>query len=388
MSLSVFDLFATLGCQLRETWQEHSFDEERFPELAEACLVEAQIHTKVSPADILKAMRSDRRLDSLQVVSSFGDLSATLYRSERFYIEALFWTSGTTSIHQHGFSGAFQLLAGESVSGEHLFHQDHRLNGSFFVGRMELAGAVHLRRGMIRRIHSGTRFIHSVFHLALPSVTLVVRTNTDPGALPQYDYRPPYIKLSPNQVDVSLTKRIHGWTVMATCGNQAEAAVEISEDVQSLPMDQVYWIARSFPFAALGAQAASEIFGLIERRGLGGRILSSIEYEKIDVRIAQLRSRFQTEDVRLFLALLLNFRRRSVIGKYFAENLPTLGDPDRHIAKMVLELCRGGALNAPGYESLSEEQVVQYFATRKAEPALVSTWKTLLENPELHGFLE
>jgi hypothetical protein len=30
-------------------------------------------------------------------------------------IEALFWVDGTTSIHQHSFSGAFQVLAGKSI---------------------------------------------------------------------------------------------------------------------------------------------------------------------------------------------------------------------------------------------------------------------------------
>jgi hypothetical protein len=38
-----------------------------------------------------------------------------VYAGRRFYVEVVFWAEGTTAIHQHSFSGAFQVLVGSSI---------------------------------------------------------------------------------------------------------------------------------------------------------------------------------------------------------------------------------------------------------------------------------
>ena len=37
----------------------------------------------------------------------FSNFPITVYNCPEFYIELLVWTTGTTAIHQHAFSGAF-----------------------------------------------------------------------------------------------------------------------------------------------------------------------------------------------------------------------------------------------------------------------------------------
>src|SRR5437763_9800560 len=55
-------------------------------------------------------------------------------------------------------------------------------------------------------IVSGQSCIHSLFHLDTPSVTVVVRTQHDPGTGPQFNYLPPHIAIDPHFSD-KLTMR-------------------------------------------------------------------------------------------------------------------------------------------------------------------------------------
>ena len=56
-------------------------------------------------------------------------------------------------------------------------------------------------------IISGQHVIHSLFHLDSPSVTVVVRTQHDPGTGPQLNYMPPHIAFDPHFTDSLTTRR-------------------------------------------------------------------------------------------------------------------------------------------------------------------------------------
>jgi hypothetical protein len=65
-----------------------------------------------------------------------------------------------------------------------------------------------MRTGDVRQILSGDRFIHSLFHLDRPSVTMVVRTKHDSGTDPQYSYFPPGIAYDPFVADERLSRLV------------------------------------------------------------------------------------------------------------------------------------------------------------------------------------
>ncbi|MFN2514442.1 MAG: hypothetical protein ABR568_23900, partial [Pyrinomonadaceae bacterium] len=48
------------------------------------------------------------------VEGRFGNPPITLFAGPRFHIDVYYWLDGTTSIHQHSFTGAFQVLLGSS----------------------------------------------------------------------------------------------------------------------------------------------------------------------------------------------------------------------------------------------------------------------------------
>src|SRR4030095_10603662 len=111
--------------------------------------------------------------------------------TDKFHIDIYYWLDGTTTIHQHGFSGAFQVFLGSSVHSQYSFEHERRITPHFSVGRVCLNSVELLKEGDIRTIIPGRRFIHSLFHLDRPSATITIRTYETPSALPQYDFLKP-----------------------------------------------------------------------------------------------------------------------------------------------------------------------------------------------------
>lgn len=131
-----------------------------------------------------------------------------VYQASRFYIEVLFWFSGTTAIHDHSFSGAFAVLAGSSVHSHWRFERSAIVNSRMLTGHLERISTDILRPGDVQPIYSGDRLIHQLFHLEMPSVTIVVRTYVDRHHLPQYQYMMPGLAIDEKDRDGTRTRRM------------------------------------------------------------------------------------------------------------------------------------------------------------------------------------
>ena len=93
------------------------------------------------------------------VEGNFSNLPITMFSSTRFYIDVYFWLDGTTTIHQHGFAGAFQVLTGSSLHGEYKFRVKRAVSPHFNLGELSLKEVRLLRRGDIRKIIPGPKYI-------------------------------------------------------------------------------------------------------------------------------------------------------------------------------------------------------------------------------------
>lgn len=145
------------------------------------------------------ALPPQRSLDQ-----SFGQPPVTVHLDDRFFIELLFWNTGTTGIHQHAFSGAFRVVAGSSLHAIYDFTPTHVIDHRLELGELALRTTEVLDTGAVVAIHPGRGFIHSAFHLDSPSVTLVVRTHADGS--PELEYKPPGLALDPTARDARATK--------------------------------------------------------------------------------------------------------------------------------------------------------------------------------------
>jgi hypothetical protein len=144
---------------------------------------------------------------------AFGQPPVTVYVDDRFFIELLFWHTGTTGIHQHAFTGAFRVLAGSSLHTIHDFAPTLVVDPRLELGELAVRSTEVLATGAVRAIHPGRALIHSTFHLDNPSVTLVVRTHADRTA--ELEYKPPGLALDPSARDARTIKLLQLMDLLA-----------------------------------------------------------------------------------------------------------------------------------------------------------------------------
>jgi len=188
-----------LGADLEARWCADDYNLDRFPEVATRALADARLPERISADDIIRwALHAATLPEQSDLPARFGQPPLTLHRSRRFYIQALYWLDGSTTIHQHAFSGAFQVLLGSSIETRYEFEVERRFDGHFVLGTLRRLDAALRGRGDITAIRSGPRgLVHSLFHLDRPSVTVVVRTSQDADSGPQFAYAPPGIGFDP-----------------------------------------------------------------------------------------------------------------------------------------------------------------------------------------------
>lgn len=197
-----------LAVSVEHRWSQQEYNEDCFSEIAEVELRRFSIGG-LSGADLLEWLVTARHLPFQSPIDEhFGKPHLTLWWSGRFQIDALFWDSATTDPHQHGFSGAFRVLAGSSLHSVFQFRETRRLNARLLLGEVSRATTELLTVGETRRIGRGKALIHSLFHLESPSVTLVVKTCGDPSGEPEYAYYSPSLALDVSMADTLNRKQL------------------------------------------------------------------------------------------------------------------------------------------------------------------------------------
>jgi hypothetical protein len=192
----VLATFAKIGDRLEEAHRRVDYDEDAFVELSEAMVVRERLHRRFDlgtlARDLLCHPTTFAAFDD-----PFGQPPVTVYRGRSFFIDLIFWLESTTAIHQHGLTGTFQVIAGSSLHTTYRWKTRRTLNSRFEVGRTTRVESEHLQPGDFRRILRGDRFIHGLFHLDHPSVSMVVRTHYDDRARPPYTYHVPWFRFDP-----------------------------------------------------------------------------------------------------------------------------------------------------------------------------------------------
>src|ERR1044071_2399310 len=169
--------FYELGSLIEQRWRGKNYTEDSFPEIAAGALAELNPSQQVDAWEIIRWVHTESQLPSQQDIDGkFGTPPITLYAGPRFYIDVYFWIDSTTSIHQHSFAGAFQVLLGSSLHSHYSFKDEQKINAHFSIGQLALNNVRLLEKDDIQRIYAGQRYIHSLFHLDRPSATITVRT--------------------------------------------------------------------------------------------------------------------------------------------------------------------------------------------------------------------
>jgi hypothetical protein len=198
--------FQELGRHVLARWKPRNFSLTAFPSIAREALLERNPSEALDISELLRDFLLNDEQPH-QSHSGFGEPELIVFDHPAFYIQILCWLDGTTDIHQHKFSGAFHVLAGSSLHSQFEFQDAESITAHMRVGNVVLQETNLLESGATVEITSGRDFIHALFHLDTPSMTVVVRTHSDPGTGPQFTYLPPHLAIDPFHTDALTLRR-------------------------------------------------------------------------------------------------------------------------------------------------------------------------------------
>lgn len=331
-----------LGRRVDRAWDRAGRARSAFPDVAAEALAAAGATVDV-PA-VVRALYAGGRLPTQRALDeAFGEPPLTVYRQADFFIELLFWHTGTTGVHEHRFSGAFMVAEGSSLETRYRFTETTAYGRGFALGQLELVAADVLARGTVRPIHPGRRLIHSVFHLGAPSATLVVRTPARRGV--EREYRYPHVALDPAARTPRTTKQLQlldlcartGWGdyVAAVCTGIAHADV----------LDSFHLVSRA-RLHLDGRRFAPVAAALRKRhRAVAEPLLRVADEERRKRRLVLLRGDVPAADLRFFLGLLVAVPDRARIVAALAQRF-TGEDPEACLAllrRTITPVLGGGA---------------------------------------------
>jgi hypothetical protein len=98
-------------------------------------------------------------------------------------------------------------MSGSSIHALYAFEKAQSVTPHLRMGQVRMQNIELLEKGRTVPIISGQSCIHSLFHLDTPSVTVVVRTQNDPGMNPQFNYLPPHMAVDPMFHDTLTMRR-------------------------------------------------------------------------------------------------------------------------------------------------------------------------------------
>ncbi len=338
------EIYRELGERIEGAFEREGRALRVFPRVAAEALREARIPERSSADDVLAWVFGAAEVPPQNDLDeAFGEPPITVYRGRDFHVEVLFWLSTVTTVHGHGFSGAFQALSGERLQTRHAFDAQgtgelpprgsvkagaHAPEGgtpagaAAMLGTVRFVGAELLSPGDVVEITHD--LVHAIVHLAEPSATIVVRTSSDPDAGPQLDYRAPWVAHDPFLVDEPRLRKIQALRLLCRSRRPdalSRAAELVSRGDLATCLGVLSTLYRAF---RTEGHITSVIDAARERHGAGAtaKLLDVLREERRLRAAHALRGRVTDPDQRFFLALLHHVPSREEIVPLIAARFP------------------------------------------------------------------
>ncbi len=345
------EVFEQLGNKIEAAWRDANFSEDKFPAIAADFLRREGMPSKVTAWEVLEWGLSQSQLPrQMDMQSSFGDPPITLYTSPKFHIDVYFWFEGTTSIHQHGFCGAFQVLHGSSIHSWYDFDLKEKINVFTEIGDIKLKKCQLLELGAVHEIWPGRRYIHGLFHLDSPSATICVRTDKSPLDPPQFNYNKPTLAIDPFFTEETITKKIQLISAMFRA-KRPDADEHVKQLLAGSDFQSTFTIL-TFLKHAVHSNHMDQIFGLSSPKDRFDAFMNAARQRhgrKIDNftkvfahndmlnEIVRRRGFVTDPEHRFFFALLLNVDGKDRIFSLIKQRYPK-SDPRDKVLDWVFDL--------------------------------------------------
>jgi hypothetical protein len=338
------DFFDHLGRTILDRWQRADMECAAFADIAASALADRPPASYVDPLDVVRWVHEALVLPAQgDITSEFGQPPITVFSCEHFYIDVLFWVDGTTAIHQHRFSGAFHVMQGSSLQSTYRFAPQRRFCEHLLLGKLSLERVELLTRGDVRPIVAGKDFVHSLFHLDRPAVSVVVRTRTDAFAGPQYSYTRAGLAFDPFAKPEAATRKLQTLDLLHKLGHpdfERLARQSIQQANAFLAFQLLAHLGKLLDAPGRFAALLDSI--RLRHEGLSEAMRAFAEEERRDEYIARRRGLAKQPEHRFFLALLLNLASRGPIL-----DMVRRAHPDKDPASLILEwLADFGRLDA------------------------------------------
>ena len=317
--------FEQLGHLVDSRWTAAGRRAGDLPAIAGAALDELPVPDTLDVFAVLDLLARDDGLPKQRKVSDqFGQPPTVMFSSAGLEVHALTWIDGTTSIHQHGFDGAFRVLQGSSLHAEYTFDQSDQLaDGHLIVGDLAMRRSEVLTKGAVRRIPGGPGFIHSLFHLERPSVTIVVRNGWSDLPFPQYDYRHPGLGIDILEKDERLGMRLRGLRAMEHLGQGA--GLRVALDIVGTENLWTAFRVTEFWFRAISdTTGLDELAEVLARRDatLADYVDPMFGEQRRQMRLLRRRGLLEEQRHRLLLAVLVNLPDADSVSAAMAALFP------------------------------------------------------------------
>ncbi len=331
------EFFNELGATVLKQWKQKNFKLAEFPKIASAELNRRPPAKRVDLPALIRDFLL-REEHPFQTDSNFGEPELVVYAHPRFYIQLLFWMDGTTEIHQHAFSGAFHVMRGSSIHAHYEFAKAQPVTPSMQIGNLRMKEVEILETGRIVPIVSGPQTIHSLFHLESPSITVVVRTQHDPGTGPQFNYLPPHIAIDPVYSDLLTMRRKQVLDVLEHIEDSAYAEL-VMEMIIDLDFERGFYVLQHcMGYLQQLNKWTPAISAFARRHGaLAAGVEVTLQEEVRRDVIKNLRSAVVHTEHRFFLALLMNALTRDQLFSLVAERFPKV-EPLETVLRWAEEL--------------------------------------------------
>jgi hypothetical protein len=339
------NFFTELGVLVNKLWKEKNYDQHRFPAVAMQALSELPPAENVSFREGVFLGLADPLPVQSDMAAQFGQPPLTVYSAEEFRIELLFWLHALPSIHQHGFSGAFHVMHGNTLQTGWQFHQRERIATGLLLGDVKINEVELLRQGETRPIIAGSKLIHTTYHLRQPTVSVVVRTMHENDVLPQYTYLPPSVAFDPEAQRPSSVRHEQLLLMLLKLGRIDECL----NAIQSL-------IAESDAVSAfhflLWANANLKDGNVIHEITAGARVkhpllveelAPALAWQRREIRLENIKNTITDQDLQFFLGVLLNVPDRALAMSILQQQYPSF-DPVDMAMNFIGSLSKLGVL--------------------------------------------
>lgn len=227
-----------LGSEIARQWSCQGTTMDGFPSIAAACLNEFYPRLGFELEGLVDWLMETAELPfQLDPDNRFGHPPLTLYAAPNapFVIDAYLWMGPDIAIHDHCFGGACAVVGGSSYHVDYSFALEDTPQHEVQVGKLSVRREGWLEPGSVFEITPGRSFVHRIWHLARPTISLVPRTLGDAKNVRQFVYFETGIALdSTLEDDPTRRKRFHAlrslqhlehpdlarWTSTALCGGR------------------------------------------------------------------------------------------------------------------------------------------------------------------------